>query len=147
MKKLLILFSLMTIFSVGLFAQEKNGVGEYEKDETKWSSLSYVNVPILKIFEGVDAYVVVYQKNKIGVGKTTIPKSWAHGNPENPRKLKFRTVKNNVNSFMTVVKKDGKFHRVIISAPLDKKRSIWGLTDSRKSIEGSDKETLEDIEL
>ncbi|MBE6360425.1 MAG: hypothetical protein E7059_03130 [Treponema bryantii] len=147
MKKLLMIISLMAIFSMGLFAQENNGVGQYEKDESKWSSISYVNVPILKILEGVDAYVVVYQKNKVGVGQTVIPKSWAQGDPENPRKLKFRTVKNNINSFMTIVKKDGEFHRVILTAPLDKKRSIWGLTKSRKSIEGSDKETLEEIEL
>ena len=47
-----------------MFAQEK---------ESKWSSLSYVNVPVLKVLEGVDAYVVVYQKNKTGVGNVIVP--------------------------------------------------------------------------
>ena len=147
MKKLLMIFSLMAIFSMGLFAQENNGVGQYEKDESKWSSISYVNVPILKILEGVDAYVVVYQKNKTGVGNVIVPKKWASGNPEEPRKLKFRDSKNNKNAFMTVVKKEGEFHRVILTVPLNKRMSIWGNTASKKPIEGADKDTLEELEL
>ena len=109
--------------------------------------MSYVNVPVLKILEGVDAYVVVYQKNKTGVGNVIVPKKWSKGNPEEPRKLKFRDSKNNKTSFMTVVKKEGEFHRVILTVPMNKRMSIWGNTASRKPIEGADKDTLEELEL
>ena len=147
MKKIILLFSFIAFFSTAVFAQEKSNTLEPAKEESKWSSLSYVTVPVLKVLEGVDAYVVVYQKNKIGTGKIVIPKKWTKGNPENPRKLKFRDSKNNKNSFMTVVKKEGNFHRVILTVPLNKKMSIWGNTTSRKSIEGADKDTLEELEL
>jgi len=48
---------------------------------------------------------------------------------------------------MTVVKKEGEFHRVILTVPMNKKMSVWGNTTSRKSIEGADKDTLEELEL
>lgn len=147
MKKILILLSLLTIFSTTVFAQENGDSKKEERDESKWSSLSYVNVPVLKVLEGVDAYVVVYQKNKTGVGNVIIPKKWASGNPEEPRKLKFRDSKNNKNAFMTVVKKEGEFHRVILTVPMNKRMSIWGNTASKKPIEGADKDTLEELEL
>ena len=74
MKKILILLSLLTIFSTTVFAQENEDSKKEERDEYKWSSLSYVNVPVRKIYEGVDAYVVVYQNNKTGVGNVIVPK-------------------------------------------------------------------------
>lgn len=151
MKKISMILILIFAVSTFLIAAENdnNGGGgaSGEKTEGKWSSLTYVNVPILKILEGKNAYFVIYQKNKIGVGNVVIPKNWARGTPENPRKLKFRKVRAGYNSFMTVVKDDGEFKRVILSIPLNKSDSIWGVADYRKKMEGEDKETLEDLEL
>ena len=48
---------------------------------------------------------------------------------------------------MTVVKDDDGFKRVILSIPMNKSNSIWGVANTRKSMEGSDKETLEDLAL
>ena len=48
---------------------------------------------------------------------------------------------------MTVVKDGGEFKRVILSIPMDKTNSIWGLVDTRKNLEGADKDTLEDLEF
>ena len=90
---------------------------------------------------------IIYQKNKAGVGNVIIPKKWGRGTPENPRKLKFRAVKTSVGAYMTIVKDGGEFKRVILSIPMDKNNSIWGMVDSRKNLEGADKDTLEDLEF
>ncbi|MBR7064143.1 MAG: hypothetical protein IKI31_03200 [Treponema sp.] len=81
-KKTTITMLFFAILSCAVFAVEKN-----EKD---WSSITYYNVPIYKVLESKEAYVVIYGKNRVGAGSTIIPKKWAHGNVENPRKLQFR---------------------------------------------------------
>ena len=48
---------------------------------------------------------------------------------------------------MTVIKDDGEFKRVILSVPMNKSDSIWGVADYRKTMEGEDKETLEELEF
>ena len=129
-------------------AEKSNDSGSsFEKTEGKWSDLSYVNVPVLKILEGKNAYSIIYQKNHVGVGSVVIPKAWAKGSPDSPRKLKFRKVRSGYNSFMTVVKDEGEFKRVILSVPMNKSDSIWGVADYRKTMEGEDKETLEELEF
>lgn len=149
MKKTLLILALFIVFSGMLFAAEKtNDSGtSFEKTEGKWSNLSYVNVPILKILEGKNAYSIIYQKNQVGVGSVIIPKAWVKSSPDSPRKLKFRKVRSGYNSFMTVIKDDGEFKRVILSVPMNKSDSIWGVADYRKTMEGEDKETLEELEF
>ena len=149
MKKKLLILALFTVFSGLLFAAENsNDSGtSFEKTEGKWSNLSYVNVPILKILEGKNAYSIIYQKNQVGVGSVVIPKEWVKSSPDSPRKLKFRKVRSGYNSFMTVVKDEGEFKRVILSVPMNKSDSIWGVADYRKAMEGEDKETLEELEF
>jgi hypothetical protein len=120
--------------------------GNQTRDEKKWSSISYVNVAIYKILETKDAYVIIYGKNRTGYGSTSIPKKWVNGSSEAPRKLKFRVVEGKLLPFMTIVKKDGNFLRVILNVPASKINSIWGVTNDLKSID-SDKKTLEDLEL
>ena len=138
MKKLLVLFAILTAFSVAAFAEE-------EKSSDGWSPLSYVNIPVLKVLEGTEGYVVIYQKNHTGVGNTVIPKAWAKGDVENPKKLKFRKLKPGLlKPYMTVVKKDGEFHRVILTLPMNKSHEVWGST---RNIEGADKDTLEELAL
>ena len=141
MKKLFLLLALVTSISFSAFAAENKNGGNS-------SSISYYNVPILKIYDGKDGYVVIYQKNKTGVGTTVIPKKWLEGNPDNPRKLKLRKLeKGLLEPFMTVVKKDGQFLRVILTLPMSKQNSIWGVLDQNQRLEGTDKDTLEELEL
>ena len=149
MKKILLVLALFTVFSGLLFAAEntKDSGTSFEKTEGKWSDISYVNVPILKILEGKNAYSIIYQKNQVGVGSVVIPKAWAKGSTDSPRKLKFRKVRSGYNSFMTVIKDEGEFKRIILSVPMNKSDSIWGVADYRKAMEGEDKETLEELEF
>lgn len=146
MKKILSILFALTLFMVSVSAQEQAGKNT-ERNESKWSSVSYVNVPILKVLEGRDGYVVVYQKHDVGVGSVVIPKKWAFGSPENPKKLKLRTSKTVNASFMTVAKKDGEFFRVILTVPRSKQNSLWGVVDYHKPLEGIDKDTLEELDF
>lgn len=143
MKKFLMAIAFLSMFSFAAFAQNN---GE-PKDESKWTDMSYVNVPILKVYEGKDAYIILYQKNKVGTGKTVVPKKWAKGNPNEPRKLKFRNTRRADCAYMSVQKKAGEFKRVILTLPMNKQNSIWGLADYHLQIEGSDKDTLEELDL
>lgn len=145
MKKLFLVLALAMTFAVSAFAA--GNITSAEKDESKWSTLSYSVVPILKIMEARDGYVVIYQKNKIGVGSTVIPKTWAKGNTENPRKLKFRKVKKTSDAYMTIVKEDGNFKRVILNVPMSKSNNIWGVVGRGQQLEGLDKENLDDLAL
>ena len=147
MKKLLMVLALLTVFSAVIFAENNSSANAPERTEGKWTEISYVNVPVLKILEGKDGYVIIYQKNKTGVGNVILPKNWAHGTPDAPRKLKFRQVKTSLGAYMTVVKDSGEFKRVILSIPMNKSNSIWGMVDSRKNLEGANKDTLEDLEF
>ena len=145
MKKLLCALTLAVLALTASFAVP---VAYNETSEKNWSEMSYIQVPIYKILDSRDAYVIIYAKNKIGVGRTVIPKKWNRSTPDSPRKLQIRELKSGkLKPFMTVVKKSGDFHKVILTIPVDKKNSTWGVVDYHKDIEGSDKETLEEIEL
>jgi len=147
MKKSLFVLVFSLLFTIASFAQSTKQPSTVIIDESKKSTLSYSNVPVLKILEGKDAYVVIYQKYKYGAGSVVIPKKWARGNPESPRKLKFRPTQPAVGSYLTIVKKDGEFSKVILNTTMNKQDSVWGVVDYHKEIEGSDKDTLEEIEL
>jgi len=147
MKKLLLILALASVFTLSAFAAENTkSESTVERDESKWSTLSYVNVPVTKILEAKEGYVVIYQKNKVGSGSTVIPKSWAKGTPDNPRKLKFRNVKKNNSAYMTIVNKEGEFKRVILSVPMNKNSGMWGVVASGKELD-TDKENLDDLAL
>ncbi len=146
MKKILLLLALTVIVNFAVLAQD-NSNSNSKRDEAKWTSLSYVNVPVLKVLDGKDAYVVIYQKNRTGVGTTVVPKAWARGNPENPKKLKFRNAKNPNEAFMTIIRKEGDFKRVVLTIPTNRSSGLWGVVDYHKELSGTDKENLDDVEL
>lgn len=117
MKKFLVLFLLVAIFATGtLFAQEL-------KEDNK-SSLSYRNVNIHKILDHKDVYIVLYSKHGVGVGQVMIPKTWTK---TNPKKVQFRTLPKGLNPFMTVVYKDGEFHKVILTISNEKFGGTWAV--------------------
>ena len=151
MKKILVVLALISVFTMSVFAQEtesqKSTGSAVERDESKWTDLSYVNIPVLKIMESNDGYVVLYQKNICGVGRTVVPKAWAKGSPETPRRLKFRNVKSENEAYMTVLKKGGEFKCVVINVPMNKSSYIWGVVDRGIQLEGVDKASLEELEL
>ena len=150
MKKFILVFALASVFAFNLFAQEESGSDsniKIERHEEKWSTMTYVNVPIVKILEARDAYVIIYQKNRIGTSSTVIPKNWLHGSKDAPSKLRLRKTKYVNGAYMTVVKDKGEFVRVVLTAPMEKNNSLWGVVARGKQVDGADKETLEEIDL
>ena len=137
MKKLFIVLACAALFASSAFA----------KSTAFKSTLSYYSFPILKVLDSRDAYVIIYQKNKIGTGSTVIPKKWSLPTQGEAIKLKIRSVRNQNEAYMSVYKKDGEFYRVVLNMPMNKHSPIWGLVDQRKTLEGTDKETLEDLEF
>lgn len=145
MKKLILSLLVAITAIVSISAKP---VAYNESSEDNWSSISYTNVPILKILDSREAYVVIYQKNKIGVGQTVIPKKWSRGDVENPRKLKIRSLGHGkLKSFLTVVKKDGEFHHVVLTVPTNRLDAVWGVISYKNSVPDTDKETLEELDL
>lgn len=134
MRKFLVLTLLAAIFLSGnVFAQESTDEGR--------SSLSYRNVTVHKILDHKDVYIVLYAKHGIGTGRVMIPKSWAH---ENPKKIQFRLLPKGLNPFMTVVYKDGEFHKVILTAQSPKVGGTWAVASAYADIgDSAQAETLE----
>ena len=133
MKKFLVLTLLVAIFTTGVvFAQENN--------EDKKSSLSYRNVSIHKILDHKDVYIVLYSKHGVGVGQVMIPKTWTK---TNPKKVQFRTLPKGLNPFMTIVYKDGEFHKVILTISNQKIDGIWAVANPYADIgDSAQAETL-----
>ncbi|MBR6341465.1 MAG: hypothetical protein IKR64_06160 [Treponema sp.] len=145
MKKLFIIALLASIFTCAAFAENQDL--SYQKDESKWSDITYVTAPVLKVLEAKEYYVVIYQKKYAGTATVVVPKSWNAYKKDTPRKLKFRNIKNPDESFITVVKKGGEFQNVILSIPMKKNNNLWGVVTSDKHFEGADKETLEELDI
>ena len=145
MKKIFIIALLASIITCAAFAENQDL--SRPKDESKWSDMTYVTAPVMKILESKDCYVVIYQKKYAGTATVTIPKSWNNFKKDTPRKLKFRSIKNPNQSFITVIKKGGEFHHVILSCPMQKNNSLWGIISNNLEVEGADKETLEELDI
>ena len=146
MKKIFLITILFSLFTcAAAFAENKDL--SYPKDESKWSDISYQTAPVLKILEGKDCYVIIYQKKHSGTATTVIPKEWSAYKKNESRKLKFRDIKNPNDSYISVIKKGGEFHHVILSVPMKKNNNLWGILGLDAKVEGTDKETLEELDI
>ena len=103
-KKLFITLALIFCCTFSIFAQ---------KAFTQ-SSRSYVNVPILKVYEHREAYVVAYVNNNNKIQYVSVPKVWfKQGTPE--KKAEVRALQKNLSPYMTICFDDGEFYFIYIS--------------------------------
>lgn len=129
---------ILTMLAVFIFAA---GVSFAQSQETGESSLSYRSIPIYKVLDQKDVYIVLYSKHGVNVGKAMIPKKWYQ---ERPRKLQLRRLDKGLDAFMTIVYKDGEFHKVILTTPNPKTGDVWAVADSYTDIgDAAEAETLE----
>ncbi len=135
MKKLLFIFAVAAVFAASIFAKNVE------------CKITYNTVPVLKVLDSVDAYIVIYQKNKIGTGSTVIPKDWLKTSKDAPTKLVVRDVKTANEAYLSIFKKENEFYRVVLNVPKNRLSPIWGLVERHQKVEGTDKQTLEDLEL
>ena len=145
MKKIFLITILFSLFTCAMFAENQDL--SYPKDESKWSDMTYVTAPVLKVLEAKEYYVVIYQKKYAGTATTIIPKTWSAYNRNAPRKLKFRNIKNPNDAYISVIKKGGEFHHVILSVPMKKNNSLWGVVSSDKKVNDAEKDTLEELDI
>ena len=123
----------VTLGTVSALEQEH----KYEFQEAK---VSYHNVTVYKVLDHRQAYVVLYAKGHGDVGTVTIPKKW---DTDAPSKLYFRQLPTAMQTYMTVVSRDGSFDHVILTMPVSRANTAWGVADSNVVIEDADKDTLE----
>ncbi len=142
MKKIILALLLAASFVLPLAAQS----GDSEKTTPIWdhgdnvSDISYTSVPIYRVFQHKDAYVVYYQKQDLRRGTVVIPRKWAYGTAG--RKLYFRKRPANLDSFMTVYYKGGEFYKVTLTVDLASHDAIWGILPAYTKLSGTDAESL-----
>ena len=73
MKKIIVSLLVFVTLLTSIFAADDNNT----RNEDKWSTLSYENIPVLKVLDSKYGYMVIYQKHRLGTGSTFIPKDWA----------------------------------------------------------------------
>lgn len=139
MKKLLIVLVAALCCAMPVLAQSKDDAKHIWDHGDNVSNLAYHNVTVYKVLDHSDAYVVLYAKKGLDVGKVTVPKKWFK---EIPRKLEFRNLPKGLNPYMTVMYKDDSFMKVIITVPQSRLDAVWGVTDSGTEVEGTDSDTL-----
>ena len=136
MKKLGLIIAILISVSAIALAEVKQDY-KYEFQESK---LSYHNVTVYKVLDHRTSYIVMYAKGHREVGSVTIPKKWY---AEKPSKLSFRALPKGMSPYMTVIKKEGTFNHVILTMPVDRASTLWGVADSSVTVNDADKDTLE----
>ena len=116
MKKICFIAVLLMVCASFAFTEIK-----YEAGTT-----SYVNVPILKIYDHPDYYIVTYRQNGLGIGQTSIPKEWFRQGTTG-RKGKFRNTPGTINPYITLWFSNGEFLSIYINVPTNRDDSIWGV--------------------
>jgi hypothetical protein len=90
--------------------------------ETTTSDLYYISVPVVRVLQHRDGYVVYYQKKGQGIGKTMIPKKWFAGTE---RKASLGPLEGYMGSYMTVYYNKGEFQRVRLNLPSNPADTVW----------------------
>ncbi len=138
MKKSLI--ALLLVFGLavaGGFSQE-----QAEQTNKYDGNLTYRSMVVYKVFDHKDVVIVIYAKHGKDMAQVAIPKTWSH---ENPRKLSYRILPKGINPYMTVVTKDGEFHKVILTLPhVRNPDSLW--TVANPYLDFSDAASAETLE-
>mgnify|MGYP006916023068 CR=1 FL=1 len=131
MKKLLL--ALIVAASIVLPALAQEAAKPIWDKGDNVSNLTYRNVQVYKVYDQLDSYIVLYEKQSTEIGQLVIPKKWASGNVD--RKLVFHQKVKNVGSYMSVFYKDGEFYKVILNVPLDKRDAVWSVAPNGMQVD------------
>ena len=140
MKKLFILSVLLCVGVLFSAAAKEKADYKYEFQE---STVTYHNVQVYKILDHKDAFIVMYAKGHRDVGTVTLPKKWYSSAARSDTKLSFRALPKGMNSYMTVINRNGSFERVLLTLPVNRSAPVWGVADSTHKVPDADKETFE----
>ena len=132
MKKLIIIF-LVSLLCFSLYAQQ----------EAEEQDLFYINVPIVRVYDHIDAYVVHYLKGNMSVGQVFVPKVWF--NTQETNKSRLRPLAKGVEPYMTVIYEAGTFQKVYINMPINRRHSSWKILS--RNIDVASKMNTETLEI
>ncbi|WP_407400935.1 hypothetical protein [Treponema sp.] len=146
MKKLLLAlaFAAAMVFSASAEESKESTPRVWDHGDNI-SSITYQNVRFYKIYDAADAYVILYEKQGVKIGTAVLPKKWVK-NTEGHRKLLFRNAPAKIGSYLTIIKKDGEFQKVLVTVPSNRWNPIWAMAPRNMEINGTDADSLE-IEL
>ncbi|MBQ0166084.1 MAG: hypothetical protein KBT02_03115 [Treponema sp.] len=119
MKKITALVLVLILFSIVF-------VGAETPPELKEGSFTYVTVPIIKVLEQRNYYVVYYQKFGTKLGCVSIPREWFMQGKANRKGLVKPLVKN-CDPYISIFFKDGEFARLDLNVPSNKMHTMWGV--------------------
>jgi len=142
MKKIIMALLVAAVLAVSSFAQDSSSSSTPIWDHgDNVSEFSYRNVGVYRIFDQADAYVVLYEKQSLEIGKVAIPKAWFKTSA--PRKLDFRHKPAGMGTYMTVVYKNGEFYKVMLTVNPKRSDSVWAVADPSAKMEVTNSDTLE----
>lgn len=124
MKKIAALVLVFILFSiVFIYAETPEKMVE--------GSFSYVNVPIIKILEQKNNYIVYYRAFGKKIGCVSIPREWFRQG-QTDRKGWVKPLAKGVEPYISVFFKDGEFSRIFLNVPNNKLDSVWGVFQGTK---------------
>ena len=124
--KKIAIFLVLSLIAVGVFAEESS------KDE----DLFYMNVPIINVYDHIDAYVVTYERGSIGSSTAYLPKEWFKTSRKED-KCRVRPLPKGMRPYMTVIYNHGEILKVYLTMPSNHREDGWKVLD--KNIDISDK--------
>ena len=95
------------------YAEESGGSGELD--------LSYVNLPIVKIYNHPRGYYILYRTTDLRVGRLYVPWEWIADH-----RAFFFPTKSHIDPYVSYVTNNGEFFQLRINAPADVRHSTWG---------------------
>lgn len=113
-----LIFVLMLFATVSIFAETPEKLQE--------GSFSYVNVPVLKVMEQRDNYVVYYRQFGTKIGCVSIPREWFKQGQAN-RKGYVKPLAKNVEPYISLFFSGTEFVRLNLNVPNNKMDSVWGV--------------------
>lgn len=132
--------ALLAAFVLAGAVSEENAGGHVK------SSISYYSAPVYKIMDSAKAYTVIYGKAGHKMGTVTIPKEWAKNKPDTVKRLLVRNCPPKITPYVTIVKKEGNFLKVMLTVPTNHNDRIWGIANENK-VESTDGVESVDLEL
>ena len=131
MKKLLLALVMAASIVLPALAQEKAKPIWDRGDNV--ANLTYRSVQVYKVYDQLDSYIVLYEKQSTQIGQVVIPKKWATGNVD--RKLVFHEKVKNLGSYMTIFYKDGEFYKVILNVPMNRNDAVWSVAPNGTQVD------------
>ncbi|MCR5699444.1 MAG: hypothetical protein K6G52_07360 [Treponemataceae bacterium] len=112
-KKIFVVLFVLMAFSFSAYSQESSA----DQD------IFYINVPILHVYEHIDAYMVTYAKGSIGTEKVFLAKEWFKTSEAD--KCRVRPLIKGMQPYMTIVYLNGSIQKVYLNMPTNHQEPCW----------------------